>query len=122
MKKVLIWLLLVCPLTGSWALAQEAGEAARIGYLIESVASLRGAAFIRNGTEYDAPQAADHLRLKLRSAGDRVKTAEDFIRYCGSKSSISGRPYQIRLSDGTTTTAEAFFRKRLKAYSAAKSP
>ena len=122
MRTKRFWFLLVLPLMVSWALAQEAGEAAKIGYLIESVASLSGAAFIRNGTEYDARQAADHLRLKLRAAGDPVKTAEDFIRYCGSKSSVSGQPYRIRFSDGTSMTAEAFFRKQLKAYAAPKSP
>ena len=98
------------------AYAQDPVEAARIEYLITSVNALQGAKFIRNGSEYDARAASGHLRRKLKIAGDRVKTAEDFIAYCASKSSISGEPYEIRLTDGTTMRAEAFFRSKLKEF------
>jgi hypothetical protein len=94
--------------------AQDSSEAARIQNLIASIEVLEGAKFIRNGREYDARSASSHLRLKLRAAGDRVKTTEDFIALCASKSSMSGEPYLIRLVDGTTVKAEAFFRNRLK--------
>jgi hypothetical protein len=112
---------ILCLVAGS-ALAQDSGEAAKIRYLIESVETLQGATFIRNGSEYDARKAADHLRLKLKRAGERVKTAEDFIRFCGSKSSVSGKAYRIRFSDGTTLDTETFFRKRLKAFGAGALP
>lgn len=85
-------------------------------YLIASVEALEGATFIRNGNKYDARSASNHLRLKLKSAGDRVTTAEGFIRYCGSKSSMTGVPYLIKLADGTTVKAEAFFRKKLMTF------
>ena len=96
---------------------QESREAEKIQYLISSVEALKGAKFIRNGKAYDAGKAGDHLRLKLKAAGNRVKTAEDFIRICASKSSISGEPYRIRFSDGVTMEAEVFFRNRLKGFS-----
>ena len=94
--------------------AQDLSEGARIENLIASVEALEGAKFIRNGREYEARAASSHLRLKLRGVGDRVKTAEDFITLCASKSSMSGEPYLIRLADGTTVKAEVFFRGRLK--------
>jgi hypothetical protein len=97
------------------AYARDSGEAAKIQYLIASVEALEGATFIRNGNRHDARSASSHLRLKLKNAGDRVKTAEDFIKYCGSKSSMTGVPYLIRLADGTTIKAEVFFRKKLLA-------
>jgi hypothetical protein len=97
------------------AYARDSREAAKIRYLIASVEALEGATFIRNGNKYDARSASNHLRLKLKNAGDRVKTAEDFIKYCGSKSSMTGVPYLIKLADGTTVKAEVFFRKRLLA-------
>jgi hypothetical protein len=122
MKRYLLWLLLLMFLAAGSALAQDSGEAAKIRYLIESVETLQGATFIRNGDEYDAKKAADHLRLKLKRAGERVKTAEDFIRFCGSKSSVSGKAYRIRFSDGTTLDTETFFRKRLKAFGAGAPP
>jgi len=91
-------------------------EAAKIQYLIAAIETLDQAVFIRNGTGYDAKTAADHLRLKLRNAGSRVRNAEDFIKYCASVSSISGEPYTIRFADGYTVTSEAFLRGKLAAY------
>jgi hypothetical protein len=119
MKKLLLWLLLLS-LLGGYAYAQDSSEAAKIRYLIGSVEALQGATFLRNGDEYDAKKAADHLRLKLKMAEARVKTAEDFIRLCGSKSSVSGEAYRIRFPDGTAMDAETFFRERLKAFVAGK--
>jgi len=89
-------------------------EARKIEHLIAAVEQLRDAKFIRNGTAYDASKAAHHLRLKLREAGDRVASAEDFIHLCGSRSSVSGKPYEIVFDDGRRITSEAFLRARLK--------
>jgi hypothetical protein len=88
-------------------------EGRKIDYLIASIETLQGAQFIRNGTAYDAKQAADHLRLKLRTAGSRVVTAEDFIRLCASVSSVSGIPYQIRFADGRVVSSQAYLRQKL---------
>lgn len=88
-------------------------ETKKIEHLIAAIESLPNAQFVRNGTAYDAKSAADHLRLKWKNAGDKVATAEDFIRLCGSASSMSGKPYQIRFADGRTTTSAAFLREQL---------
>jgi hypothetical protein len=88
-------------------------EDRKIEYLIATIEALPNAQFIRNGTAYDARSAANHLRLKLQQAGSHVVTAEDFIRKCASVSSVSGSPYQIRFSDGSTVTSEAFLRQKL---------
>jgi hypothetical protein len=121
MKKIPLLLLMLLSLISGYAYAQDSSEAAQIRYLIGSVEALQGVTFLRNGGEYDARKAADHLRLKLKTAGNRVKTAEDFIRLCGSKSSVSGEAYRMRFPDGTTMYAEAFFRERLKTFIAEKS-
>ncbi len=91
-------------------------ENQKIQYLISTIESLPNAQFVRNGTAYDAKSAADHLRLKLRRAGSRVATAEDFIRVCASVSSVSGSPYQIRFADGSTMTSEVFLRQKLREF------
>ena len=93
-------------------------EDARIEYLLTVVASLQDAQFIRNGKAYDSKAAVDHLRTKLRAAGSRVQTAEDFIRDCASKSSISGKPYEIRFADGTVLLAADFLRQKLLEFDA----
>lgn len=61
-----------------------------------------GARFIRNGTEYSAAEGVQHLREKLARAGDRVKTADDFIAGIASKSYLSGKPYMVKFADGRT--------------------
>ena len=96
--------------------AKTVREEKRIEHLFQTVESLKGAVFIRNGTEYDATEAGKHLRLKLKLAGDRVKTAEDFIKICASRSSLSGDAYKIRLPDGTTVETAPFFRARLREF------
>ena len=115
-KNITILFLVLISLVAVHAYAQDSREAAKIQHLIASVETLEGAKFIRNGREYDARSAANHLRLKLKNAGKHVKTAEDFIKYCGSKSSMSGEPYLIRFTDGTTVKTEVFFRKKLIAF------
>ena len=93
-----------------------AADDQEIQYLIMSVQSLHDATFERNGSSYDAARAADHLRRKLKYAGSRVKSAEDFISLCATASSASGKPYEIHFSDGRTVTSAAFLRDRLAEY------
>lgn len=79
---------------------------------------MHDAQFIRNGKAYDSAAAASHLRAKLRVAGGRVKTAEDFIRYCASQSSVSGEPYEIRFADGRVILSADFLRQKLLEFDA----
>ena len=89
-------------------------EAQKIDALIQAVADLQGAVFIRNGTEHAPMAAADHLRLKWKNAGRRVKTAPEFIQYCASGSSLSGKPYEIRLQDGRRVSSRDWLWTELK--------
>src|SRR4249919_774641 len=89
-------------------------ETQKIESLITSIETLKGAVFIRNGSEYSAEQAAHHLRMKWDKAGSRVKTAEDFIDKCASESSMSGQKYQIRFANGKTVDSGDYFREELK--------
>ena len=95
------------------AQGQQDLERAKIDYLIDSIAQLHDAVFIRNGTDYTSAQAADHLRLKLRNAGARVRTAEDFIACCATGSSASGEKYRIRFADGRVVDNAVFLRQKL---------
>ena len=120
MRAALCFLILVgFPATAVFsqpAVSQQEIEQQKIQYLISVVADLKDATFLRNGSEYDAQRAADHLRLKLRFAGSRVKTAEDFIVYCATSSSMSGEKYQIKFSDGRLVDSATFLRDKLAAY------
>ena len=98
------------------AFSQGGAERAKIDYLIDSIAQVHDAVFIRNGTDYTSAQAADHLRLKLRNAGARVRTAEDFITCCATGSSASGEKYRIRFADGHVVDNAVFMRQKLAEY------
>jgi hypothetical protein len=89
-------------------------ENQKIEALIAGVEHLPGAVFIRNGSEFDGERAAAHMRLKWHNAGRRVKTAEQFIDYCASASSLSGKKYRIRFADGRTVDSGDYFHQQLK--------
>lgn len=112
--KILLALLLAVLLPLSATAKTPPTEAAKIEAMIASVEQLPGAVFIRNGAEYNGSKAATHLRYKWKSAGSHVKTAEDFILFCASASSMTGKKYQIRFSDGQALDSEQYFHAQLK--------
>lgn len=117
MNKMVATLIFFICLTAP-ALGQQDVEQRKIAYLIASIADLKDVTFIRNGKSYDAVRAAEHLRLKLHNAGDRVKTAQDFIAVCATGSSMSGIKYEIRFQDGRTIDSATFLHGKLVEYEA----
>jgi hypothetical protein len=96
--------------------ARDAREQARIDFLIHGVETATNVKFVRNGTEYDGVAGAKHLRMKLGYAGERVKTAEEFVKYCASESSFTHQKYKIRAADGTVTDSAAYFYAKLREF------
>jgi hypothetical protein len=89
-------------------------ETEKIEMLLARIEAMQDVVFIRNGKEYSSNKAADHLRLKWEKAGRYVKTAEDFIKFCGSKSSISGKPYKMRFADGRLENSAVILKELLR--------
>ena len=87
-------------------------EDEKIEKLIGIVAS-SDVIFIRNGDEYPADEAADHLRTKWESSQDEIKTLDDFIEHIASYSSTTGEPYQIKTAD-TTVSANSWMKEQVK--------
>lgn len=85
---------------------------ARIEGLLAALAASH-VVFIRNGSEHSPAEAADHLRSKWERAGDRVRTAEDFIEVLGSRSSQTGEAYRVRAEDGSEREAGPWLRELL---------
>lgn len=112
-SRPLFLILMLVALLPSSAWARETREQARIDFLIHGVETSSGVKFIRNGSEYDGVAGAKHLRMKLGYAGERVKTAEEFVKYCASESSFTHQKYKIRAADGTTSDAATYFHARL---------
>jgi hypothetical protein len=82
--------------------------------LLAYVKGLDQATFIRNGTAYSPVQAEAHLRMKWNNAKEHVKTAEDFIELCASKSSMTGKSYLIRFGDGRAVEAGVALKEQLE--------
>jgi hypothetical protein len=115
MKNIMVAIFLIVALLPGAVCAQDPMEKMKIEFLISSVENSEGVIFIRNGTEHNGKEAAGHLRMKLQNTFV-VETADDFIRLCASKSSLTGKPYMIRLADGKTIQSEEYFRGKLKEY------
>jgi hypothetical protein len=90
-----------------------------VNYLLGFVES-SGCEFYRNGSWYDSKKAQAHLRYKyeMLAAGNQITTAEDFIEKAATKSSLSGRPYQVRCRGDDAVTSNQWLRDELARYRA----
>jgi hypothetical protein len=83
-----------------------------IQYLLDAI-ERSGCEFYRNGSWYAAAEARSHLASKYREVDKRqpVRSAQDFIDWVGTRSSMSGEPYRVRCpGSGAMTSAEWFQR------------
>ena len=114
MRLIFIILLLVAhPL---WAAPAETPARAEINVLLERLQS-SGCQFNRNGTWYTAPEAKAHLLKKLEYLEKRgsVRSTEQFIDVAASKSSVSGKPYQVMCGNAAPVESRAWLIEELKA-------
>jgi len=88
-----------------------------VEYLLARIAG-SGLTFIRNGSEHTAAEAAAHIRDKYEHFKREIKTPEDFIDKAATKSMLSGKPYLVKLPDGTTRPAADWLRDLLAEYRA----
>ena len=88
-------------------------EVRRIERLIDAVERSTDHRFIRNGVDYDAGSAARFLRAKWAYARERIRTAEDFVRDIGTRSSTTGSRYRVRGPDGREEDGAAFLARQL---------
>src|ERR1051326_3402650 len=105
------------------ALAAKRPEAeqAKIDWLLQEVGNSK-AVFIRNGQEYDASKALSHLKTKLLFAGKRVQNARQFIVGVASHSEETGKPYEIRMTDGKQQPLQVWLQERLIVYEKSHPP
>ena len=71
--------------------------------------------FYRNGTWHDPKKAQAHLRDKYKylSARNKIITTEDFIDKAATKSSFTGRPYEVRCGNGVIVSSNQWLRSEL---------
>ena len=73
--------------------------------------------FFRNGSWYNAEKASDHLQRKYDYLLKKrlVTTTESFIDLAATKSSISGKPYQVRCGKTAPISSNSWFKRQLNA-------
>lgn len=72
------------------------------------------AAFIRNGDEHTGKEASEHMRRKYEHFKKSIKTPEDFIEKCATKSELSDKPYQIKTAEGKVLPAKEWMLELLR--------
>ncbi len=115
-----LWLftvLLLTSLTASGDSPDQQSEniESAIQFLLKHVAD-SGLTFIRNSERHDAPDAAEHMTSKYEHFRDKIKTPEDFIQRCASKSLLSGNPYLVVLENGEKVRTDDWLLRALTVY------
>jgi hypothetical protein len=90
-----------------------------VEYLLQYIET-SGCSFYRNGTWYDGTHARAHLSTKYDYLAERqlIGNAEDFINKAATRSSMSGKPYKIRCTDGIEVESGPWLRLVLAKYRA----
>ena len=86
-----------------------------IDYLFGYLANSR-CEFYRNGTWYDSTKAEAHLRGKYGFLKFSVNMTEDFIEKVASRSSLTGKPYQVRCGLGAPLPSSQWLMNELMRY------
>lgn len=96
-KRLFLFFASMYLITGVAITAAPAQAQNEIKHLLEFVQE-SGCRFNRSGTWYSSPDARQHLQRKYDYLvkRDGVNSAEDFIERAASKSSMSGRAYQVQ--------------------------
>jgi len=71
--------------------------------------------FIRNGSSHSGPDARNHMMRKYDYFKERISSAEEFIEYSATKSTMSGKPYKVRC-DGKEYLTAQWLNDELKKY------
>jgi hypothetical protein len=113
MKKIIIAFIVMF---SAWpAVAGDAQVQAEIDHLLKTVEN-SNCAFIRNGKTHSAAEAADHILKKYDHFKAKIRTTEDFIDYCASKSMLSNQPYKIACPDQDAVDSKYWFLDELKRF------
>jgi hypothetical protein len=110
------YLMLLGLMFSVWAQAGDNSKA-EINHLFTYLEN-SGCEFNRNGSWYNAKEASAHLRKKYGYLEEKklVKSAEDFIERAATKSSVSGKAYQVRCVGAAPVESAGWFTAELVRY------
>ncbi len=96
------------------SMESQADTEIEVKHIIEYIENSK-CTFIRNGKEYDTKETLAHIQNKYEYTKHWIKSAEDFIKYTVTKSSMSGRPYTV-LCDGREILSAEWLSEELKRF------
>lgn len=100
MIKRAVMVLVLAGICAAPAAGSDADWQAEVAYLLSYIEQ-SGCSFNRNGKVYDSVQAREHIGKKYDYVKKRINSTEQFITYAATKSSITGKSYQVTCDDAT---------------------
>jgi len=70
----------------------------------------------RNGDMHSGQEAVEHIKKKYDYYDEEIETAEDFIEYSATKSTLSGAHYKIHCQGQAPTTSRVWLLAELTRY------
>jgi len=102
-------------MSGLVSAAVAGSTQAEIEHLKNYLAS-SGCTYVRNGREHDSAEAVEHIEKKARYFDDEIDSAESFIEFSATKSTMSGKPYTIRCPGEPEQASSAWLLEELQRY------
>jgi ATP-dependent DNA helicase Rep len=82
-----------------------------IGYLEHS-----GCAMVRNGSRHSPGEGASHVRRKYDHFRDRIDSTEAFIELAATRSTLSGREYEVHCPDRPPVSSREWLTRELERF------
>ena len=114
--------ILTVAITAFFSLLPSNGHGSETGLVDQAVQHLiahvaeSDLTFIRNNDQFTGKEAADHMQKKYAYFRDRIKTPEEFIELCATRSLMSGKPYLVINEKGAMINTNEWLRTELVAY------
>jgi len=108
-------ILLVAVSAGAYADTQK-----EITHLLDFVANT-ACKYERNGTLYGGIEAQAHINKKYQYFIDKINSAEDFIKYSATRSTMSGKKYKILCANMPVQFSSDWLLEELKKYRQSRS-
>lgn len=94
-------------------------QADEVAHLI-SYLETSGCRMVRNGRSYTGRKGADHVRRKYDYFRDEISSTEEFVLYAATRSSVSGRDYEVQCPGSSPRSSKDWLLEELAAYRRAR--
>ena len=90
-------------------------QAAEVEHLINYLAD-SDCRMVRNGRSHSAKDGAKHMQRKYKYFRDEISSTEEFIEYSATKSTMSGKYYEVQCAGQEPVLSSDWMLEELEAY------